>query len=541
MSISHYFKYKKDWSDLLFFGIVFLYCIIYAPVGINETDGGFIDGLAWRVLNGELIYQDFIYVRPPLSVYWRALELALIPEYFEVLSGRVLFYLYIVFTSYLAATLFFKGPKKWLLATFAFIVSVHNYPAAPWHTVHGIVCAVCAVYFLCRRARLLLLSALFSVLAMLCKQSFYPIFLTNALLCFLLYDGKKTIQLILYQLIYLFLFFGLLFSVGILDDFFFWTQGATQISDVIQFAGIDYLRINKWVALTTIFLLPVFFFWNKKSELKKYAWFSFLVSQCVVFIYENSKANEFIYPGDQIRLLFLITVAWLLFSISENLDLKSTFEHWKQKNRHLNILLALLAISWMVSVSWGYNAPILFSLPIIYGLFRINEKASFGTSTFYHPLLRFGLIALLLLTFSFGYQQVYRDGNRTNLYVSLSSISPKLTGIRSSAATNKKYEALLKWSHRYECFSVLPAFPQAHYLTGTVNPLPLDWLIRVEYNGQKDLILERLQQLDDCVLLIEKSYTPNPNQPQKFEIIDWVKSNWRLIDEDEDFWVYRQH
>ncbi len=44
----------------LFFAIVLVYCLLYAPYGINETDGGFLSGLGWQVLSGKTIYQDIV-------------------------------------------------------------------------------------------------------------------------------------------------------------------------------------------------------------------------------------------------------------------------------------------------------------------------------------------------------------------------------------------------------------------------------------------------------------------------------------------------
>lgn len=48
--------------QLLFWIIVLAYAFFYAPYGSNDTDGGFITAYAWRVMQGDLPYQDFIYV-----------------------------------------------------------------------------------------------------------------------------------------------------------------------------------------------------------------------------------------------------------------------------------------------------------------------------------------------------------------------------------------------------------------------------------------------------------------------------------------------
>ena len=52
----------------LFFSLLAAYCLCYAPYGVNETDGGFVTGLAWQTLQGKTLYGDVVYVRPPLPV-----------------------------------------------------------------------------------------------------------------------------------------------------------------------------------------------------------------------------------------------------------------------------------------------------------------------------------------------------------------------------------------------------------------------------------------------------------------------------------------
>ena len=39
-----------------------------ARFGFEDSDTGFIVGLGWRTLNGEIPYLDYSYVRPPISI-----------------------------------------------------------------------------------------------------------------------------------------------------------------------------------------------------------------------------------------------------------------------------------------------------------------------------------------------------------------------------------------------------------------------------------------------------------------------------------------
>ncbi|MBL7825354.1 MAG: hypothetical protein JNJ57_01910, partial [Saprospiraceae bacterium] len=163
-----------------FWSLFPLYALCYAPYGVNETDGGFITGLAWQLLSGKVLYQDIVYIRPPIPVFLRALELKLLPEYYAVLGERWIFYLKVWLYSYMAARLLMPNPKKWILATIGFIVSVHCYPAMAWHTVDGIFFAVLSAYlWFCSPLRYqglgFWLAGSAAAISMLCKQSFYPL------------------------------------------------------------------------------------------------------------------------------------------------------------------------------------------------------------------------------------------------------------------------------------------------------------------------------------------------------------------------------
>ncbi|MEY4203416.1 MAG: hypothetical protein RL013_1119, partial [Bacteroidota bacterium] len=162
----------------LFFALLPAYCVLYAPCGVNETDGGFLTGLAWQVLNGKLLYQDIIYVRPPLPVLLRALELKFLPATISELGMRWIFYLEVWLYAYMGARLLAKGNRMWLIAVFGFLLSVHNYSPKSWHTTDGIFFSTLGAFMLLGEKRTTWRAlaggvALFA--ALLCKQSFYPL------------------------------------------------------------------------------------------------------------------------------------------------------------------------------------------------------------------------------------------------------------------------------------------------------------------------------------------------------------------------------
>ncbi|MFN0015905.1 MAG: hypothetical protein ACKVU2_15285, partial [Saprospiraceae bacterium] len=167
---------KKNLLPALFFALVVAYCLCYAPFGINETDGGFLTGLAWQVLSGKALYADVVYVRPPLPVWLRVLELHLLPEPFAVLGERWIFFFKVALYSWFGAAVLAQGKSRWALAAFAFVLSVHCYPPAAWHTVDGLLFGAAAIW--CQSnvpgVRGGFLSGIFWAAMLLCKQSFYP-------------------------------------------------------------------------------------------------------------------------------------------------------------------------------------------------------------------------------------------------------------------------------------------------------------------------------------------------------------------------------
>ena len=71
-------KGQHQWlGPAVFTAIVVFYAAAWAPLGLDTEDGGFILGLSWRILSGDVPYRDFFYVRPPISLYLHGLPLLL--------------------------------------------------------------------------------------------------------------------------------------------------------------------------------------------------------------------------------------------------------------------------------------------------------------------------------------------------------------------------------------------------------------------------------------------------------------------------------
>src|SRR3989338_10644043 len=113
-------KYKA--SFFLFAALPIIFFLLFGFDGMDVADRGFIPAFAYRIYSGEVIYQDFYYVRPPLTPYLHTFEMLLFPESLEMVGYRFFFYVFVwlsVFFSIRALQRFFDfekvGISQWLI------------------------------------------------------------------------------------------------------------------------------------------------------------------------------------------------------------------------------------------------------------------------------------------------------------------------------------------------------------------------------------------------------------------------------------------
>ena len=79
------------------------YLLFYTPYGMDTTDFGYFYGYAWRILEGQVPYRDFYYIKPALPLYWHAFWMWLTPENVNVLAGKAGFVAGMLAASWFAA------------------------------------------------------------------------------------------------------------------------------------------------------------------------------------------------------------------------------------------------------------------------------------------------------------------------------------------------------------------------------------------------------------------------------------------------------
>lgn len=534
------------WMWVAFFWATVLgYCAYYAPYGINETDGGFLTGLAWQLLSGKSLYADVVYVRPPLPVWWRALELLLLPETAPVLVERWLFYGKVAAYCWLGASVLAAGSRRWMLATLGFVVSAHCYPAAAWHTVDGLLLGALSIwawYGVSGRWGGLL-SGVCMCLCLLCKQSFYPMALIWLVMVvappgWQIGQGnpgkKRSIAFAFSGMgLAILLFFSYLYLNTCWAGFWQMTTGAASGGEGFQHGVLDYLRIAPVLAgASALCLIPVlrWFGTGRYPQTAFWAWVLWLGVLGGSYAWAIWQRQDFTAPFAQSRLAFVVAVGYLIFQIKTG--------HWT-KERGLR-LLVLLGLSWCAALSWGYNLPILFAVPWVMALLDISSDlfaAAFpGRRAAGAPVW---VLLALLLVFRWGYAFVYRDGLRSEMNIPLGDIFPRLRGIYSTQATAARYRDLRDLIARYgPTVKTLPAFPQSNFLTNTAAPLPLDWVVRREMQGAQALV-EQALAAQSPVLLVEKAYADRLDTDPELGLTRRVLREGRVVEETEHFWVVR--
>lgn len=519
----------------LFFLLPLGYIAAFAPFGINDSDGGFLTGLAWQLKQGKTLYSDVAYVRPPLSVWMRYVSLSIFPVNGAVFYERALFYLQIALYSFLAADILAERQQRWHAACLGFVVSVHCYPAASWHTVDGILWAVWAFWLLfkaggrAKPALYLLLGGITVVASALCKQSFYPLLLLWPVALCLRYPRKEWVYGFAGMMIATALFFGYLFRAALVTAYFHYTNGATGTDQALQHGLYDFFDINPYFLgfFAVLWLLYALLMPRKpKPEL----WLNGIVALGMLAIpatyaFAIWKNQTFTLPFAQSRLLFDVAMGWAIW------------QFWKGRLGRTGFLvwLSFLGISWCAAMSWGYNLPILFATPWICAC---REMLNRNFEQLMHwkggKILYFVVVTAVFVS---GYRFVYQEGPRDALQAHLGAIYPQLNGIYTTSGHAAEYQELRDLYARFgsKC-KTLPSFTYASYLNGTKPPLPLDWVAERESGKNNPLVYNALDQ-KGLKFFVRKSSVERAKADPELKFTAMVLEKGNIIAETAHFLV----
>ena len=515
-----------------------LYFLAYGIFGFCDTDQGFIPALSYRILQGESIYQDFLYVRPPLTPYLHAFTQWIFPHKFEMLGERLLFYVWIGLSVYLSTRTLHRffdfreiGLSPELFAIMAFVCSVHNFPPMAWHTVDGILFASLGIHFLTLPNRQVwpILGLLCLFLAAMCKQAFYPLILVGPALLFFLYEKNKAWKALLVFLGIILIPLAVLIIAYPNSLQLFWqqTMGAGSLEDLIE------VGLMRYAEPFLLIVLPLLIVWRAQVV---YAW-KYLPAGIFglafwgllfLHVYRALKFEAYVAPA------YGFSQAFFLLAVGVSLK-----GFWINQKAYAT-LLAMLVVAWCVGISWGYANPMLYFTPILFGfIYILYDELDFSVPRYFYGIM----CILLVWIFASLYQYPYRDAPREMMQYRLGELNTGLTGVRTGAYMYEKTDELLELHREYGAsYTVLPAFPLAHYLTQSTNPIPIDWAHTIEA-GSEGYAATIQQKMNAAVktVFLEKDKVIEYTEHGRYHshLARHVYDNWQLIDSTRHFWVYQ--
>ncbi|HEY8824364.1 MAG TPA: hypothetical protein VIP07_05690 [Candidatus Limnocylindria bacterium] len=482
--------------------------------GYHPTDDGFMLAFSWRITQGEVPYRDFIFERPPLTPYLHAVWLAL-PDGWQIQAGRLAFYLELS-----AASLF---PTLWAvsrglratmptlaIAAGTLLIALHNFPPMPWPTVDGVFFASAGVAsFLAwrdgRRARWLVLSLVALTLASLAKQTFAPLPVVagayGAVVGFRERDLRTVAAAALPPAVIGGAFLLALVAAGALEQFLQQLWQPTQIrptatnpwsGDMVATGLKPYLvALTPGIALL-LGLVGFVFVWRERSR----------------------RAARFIMP---ILVILLVLAAVLMpadpyesgFVIFYGVAVIALAEAVRTRARGVDVPILAYALvlltGWCASLSFAYQSPILavgMAGPLV------ATTLDGQTGRFASGVAAAGLLVVMCVSVLINVELPYRDVPREEQTADLYDIYPRFGHLYTNEVNAQRHRELRDLSQRYAFatgrnFVVFSAFPLAHFLTRTNNPVSADWLEPQEFLGN-DARLQRELETSGAVMIVQR-------------------------------------
>jgi len=545
MIVINYFKQYK--FPLLFLLVVIVYFFLYGPVGYDDADTGYTLALSWRIFHGEIPYRDFILVRPPLSPLFHALLLYFIPDNYQIIFDRFLFYILFAISSLFATFslqnvfhLKEKNIDPYLLATAGFVFSVHYFQVTGWHAIDGVFFGSIGIVFLTRFESFtaIIFGILFLFLSALCKQPFY--LMPFAGIVYVHFVHRKWVKTIVSSLTLL-ACVGILFMIfqelGILKNFLSLTIGSTKLTTLISVGFIHYIHLS-----TAYFIIP-FIMWIvvRKFLNNKYKTFYlsvipyfFITTLCLIPIY--TLFSVLIIKRDVSNFYYLDLIGNIFFDI---IIIFLLLNFIMQKN-YLTLIL-LITLSWCSSISWSHLNPAFFSVPLIFG-FLLISKEYFAVKNIKNLLMY--TLFLGTITYFCALQKPYANPLRKDIIYSLDNLFPKLKNIKVGKNTYEKYHEFDALVKKYGTnFKTLPGMPLSNYLTNTNSPINIDWVFNAETGKYNNQIIKTLQDKNTIIFMEKKpafiSVTNSIEDMFNSWVTYYIKTNWQKIDSTNYFEIYK--
>lgn len=548
--------------QVLFWLAPLIHIFLYSFHGFADNDHGFITALSWRIVNGELPYRDFIYIRPPLSPLLHAIPILILPDQIEYAVIRTTpFWMLAIVAWLLAKTLNefyplsrFRIPIH-AFALVAYLLSIQHFPPYPWHTIDGLLFGSIGIWLIVRHDRpwIVALAMVCLFLSALTKQSFYPVPLLGVIYLLLIKGWRPALlgTAVLGGLAGL--FFAIMQMIGILTPFIAQVTGATNMGDLHLVGVKTYALYSQGFLVVTSLAIFAILNWlirftGKRPIDPAWAAIFFVTLFFISWSYLTYKAGmdelspHTILPPYSFSQILLLLGLWICLD---------QFHDHRQLAVGLGILLGT---AWCSSISWGYSNPLIASGPLLFCLFYfLKEKVK--TERMIPALLGVVLFGAMinnhiLRLFPF------EDAPRHRLAYNLGKVFPKLSHVYTNERRFAKHRELKSLIDKHgDRFTVLPSMTLANYATDTVNPARIDWAQNIELNYEWEPPSLALDA-SNATVFIDKDHFPiekaerhrslTPRHPtarrsatRMSRMTYHVYKNWDLIEQGQYLDVYR--
>ena len=531
---------KKEVLVLVPILIYYFYEILFlAHYNFTFNDPGYLFGMAWRLLNGEEIYVDFLYARPPLSPYLVAFWINILPEDGQYYYTKIVVYTYSLTTSLMLFYILKRHMKSFfsnahsgsiLLMINVFNVNYYNHF---WHTIDGILFSTASLFVGLSKEtpstiRIYGMSILI-LFAMLSKQSFYPMPFAIALFLALIYTKKVAIRFaaIMFLNVIIMLTLAYVFAKPQFVAYLEFKQYNSQLGPLLEAGVVNYviggLRLFVFMGFFVVLIYNrEFYALFKKKEYSNICkqfitplshGFILLVGLLAALnLYDL--ANE---PDGSSMLMHIpvigglsIYIVWMLFQIERNIISMET-------KKQILIIGLLMSIAWCASLSWGYKSPMLYSGIIMFSflyVYWVNTKKHVSRITILFTTLMMAILSLVFVMQGF-----------TDKSENLGKYAKKLNGTyvhhRNSIRNISFIEEEIKKCNS-DNYVVLPSHPHIHWMHNTTSKISLDWVSNVEMLNKKERIKEELKSVD-CII-IDKYYSLGGNKEFDFNRSELIGS-----------------
>lgn len=532
---------KLNWFKILLLSFLPIFYVFFiGRFGLEDSDSGFIVGMGWRIVNGELPYKDFFYVRPPISIYLSSLYLRLTPVYGQVLVLRLINNFQLLIQVFLTVFILNKNYNFknlnidiYKFSLLCYFITLSGTLYFQWHTTDGIFFAVLGIFiisFLKKNNYAYFFSGILFCLSMLTKQNFIMIPILGIIFVFLKEGFIKTVLTTLGVITGLFSFYLYLFNNNLIDDYLLLTVGASNLKDLF-IAGIAYYFVrHEYLFLYVIIVFFSFFLYLK--FIKKSISVNIKISnQSVIFfilifillIFSVSyvlifESNERVIAYDRILPVIVFTSFFYLFIFN-----KDSF-----KNHYA--LLLLLGFSWCSSISWGGMTPIMYFTPVIfstYYLLKIHTKSL--DNKYLNKVIYFMIIVISVAQVIVPYRNGFFWKNHNDGAI----LSSKLAFIKVNNDFFNKHSEFKIILNKYKKSTILPSMPGSSYLYDVNNPFIIDWAMDVESNYNRKFLFSNINTCCEYII-VEKHNLGQPiGTSGKFysSVTDYVVNNFKLIDQ----------